>query len=292
MVKIIVGNITSKIVGHMPAEVQEGLQKNLAYKVANARHMPKVKNGQWDGIIRLYWKHKGQSFYTGLMAIVREVLNAHNVSYVFVDQRIMPEQNMLDLKFIPPTKYQEREYQQFTLDRGMKFTRGIFGVATGGGKTMIVTEAVSRIKTFPFMFFVLTKDLMNQAHDVLSTSLNAPIGMIGDGKCDIQKITVCTIQTAIMALNSANSKFKIDDYVFDDEDKWDEKGIASAEKSDKIRKLIRLTKGLYFDETHHAAAKTCKEVLSSAVNAYWRFGGSATPYREAGDGIKIGRASC
>ena len=287
MVKIVVGNITSNIVGHLPPEVQVALQDRLSYKVANARHMPKVKSGQWDGVIRLYWKHKGQSFYTGLMALVREILQIHKIPYTFMDQRVVPDQNMPELQFIPPSKYQERDYQQFTLDRTMQFTRGIIGVATGGGKTMMVTEAISRIKTYPFIFFVLTKDLMEQAHDVLSTSLNTPIGMIGDGKCDMQKISVCTIQTAIMALNSQNSKFKIDDFVFDDEDKWDEKGIASAEKAEKIRKLIRLTKGVYFDETHHAAAKTCKEVLTSAVNAYWRFGGSATPYRESGDGIMI-----
>ena len=287
MIKIVIGNITSKIVGHLPVEVQKDLKKMLSYKVANARHMPKVKDGQWDGIIRLYWKHNGQSFYTGLMAYVREIFKAHNVPYTLVDHRVIPDQNMPELKFVPPSKYEERDYQQFTLDRTMKFTRGIIGVATGGGKTMMVAEAISRIKTYPFIFFVLTKDLMYQAHEVLSESLNVPIGMIGDGKADIQKISVATIQTAIMAINEQNSKFKIDDYIFDDEDHWDEKGIANAEKAEKIRKLIRLTRGIYFDETHHAAAKTCKEVLTSAVNSYWRFGGSATPYRESGDGIMI-----
>jgi len=268
MVKIVIGNITSKIIGHLPSEVHESLSERLSYKVANSRHMPKVKSGQWDGVIRLYWKHKGQSFYTGLMALVREVLQLHKIAYEFVDQREVPAQNMPELKFTPNPKYQERDYQQFTIDRMMKFTRGVESVATGGGKTLITTEVISRIKTYPFLFFVLTKDLMQQAYDVLSTSLNTPIGMIGDGKCDIQKITVCTIQTAIMAINAQNSKFKIDDYIFDDEDKWDEKGIASAEKADKIRKLIRLARGLYFDETHHAAANTCKAVLTYATNAY------------------------
>ena len=41
------------------------------------------------------------------------------------------------------------------------------------------------------------------------------------------------------------------------------------------------------DECHHAGALTVKEVVSSATNAYWRFGGSATPYRESGDGIML-----
>jgi len=286
MVKIVIGNITSKVVGFLPDEVQLDLANRLSYKVANARHMPKVKNGLWDGKIRLYWKHKGQSFHTGLMALVREVLTKHNVQYTYSDLRPSPTQNMPDLMFIPPDDYEERNYQQFTLDRATKFTRGILSVATGGGKTLMVTEAISRIKTYPFMFFVLTKDLMEQAHEVLSKSLNTPIGRIGDGKADIQKISVCTIQTAILALNERR-KFKIDDYVFDDEDKWDEKGIENAEKAEKIRRLIRLSRGVYMDECHHVCARTVLEVLTAATNAYWRFGGSATPYRESGDGIMI-----
>jgi len=286
MVKIVIGNINSKIVGFLPDAVQSDLASRLSYKVANARHMPKVKSGLWDGIIRLYWKHKGQSFYTGLMALVREVLIKHKIEYTCADLRPVPPQNMPDLKFLPPKNYEERDYQQFTIDRTLKFTRGVLGIATGGGKTMAVTEIISRIKTYPFIFFVLTKDLMEQAYDVLSGSLNTPIGRIGDGKVDIQRISVCTIQTAIMAINESK-KLKIEDYIFDDEDRWDEKGIESEEKADKIRRLIRLAKGVYADENHHVACRTCKEVLTYATNAYWRLGGSATPYRESGDGIMI-----
>ena len=91
-----------------------------------------------------------------------------------------------------------------------------------GGKTMTVTRMIGEIKSYPFMFYVLTKDLMIQAHSVLSSCLNEKIGMIGDGKCDIAKINVCTIQTAVRALHP-DDKLKISDYQFDEEDVWDEK---------------------------------------------------------------------
>jgi len=45
--------------------------------------------------------------------------------------------------------------------------------------------------------------------------------------------------------------------------------------------------GVLVHNCHHTAAKTCKEILEASKNAYWRFGGSATPYREAGDEIMI-----
>jgi len=286
-VKIVVGNINSKIVGLMSEEVQIHLDHILRYKVQNAKYMPSVKAKKWDGIIRLYNRYNGQSFYTGLLSLVRETLKINKVEFEIIDRRVCPEPNYLDLSFTAPPGYDERDYQQFTINRSLKFTRGILSVCTGGGKTMIVTETIGRIKTYPFMFYVLTKDLMEQAHGVLSLCLKQPIGMIGDGIADIKKINVCTIQTAVLALNEGNSKFSIDDYVFDDEDSWDEKGIENKEKADRIRKLIQTAQGVYFDEVHHAAAKTCKEVLEASINAYWRFGGSATPNRESGDDIMI-----
>jgi len=88
-------------------------------------------------------------------------------------------------------------------------------------------------------------------------------------------------------LNSEKGNFKISDYQFDDEDAWDEAAIDNVEKNRKIKKLIRLARGVYFDECHHAAAKTVTDVLTASEAAYWRFGGSATPYRESGDDIMI-----
>ena len=46
--------------------------------------------------------------------------------------------------------------------------------------------------------------------------------------------------------------------------------------------MIRETRGVYYDEVHHAACESAKEVMLAAKNAYWRFGGSATPWREDG----------
>ena len=248
MVKIIVGNVYSKIVGFLPEDIQKELDKTLSYKLQGARFIPSVKSKQWDGVVRLYYRFKGQSFYTGLLAMVRELFKKHNIPFELVNDRPKPDINYPELDFVPSKDFENRDYQDFTIDRALKFTRGVLSVCTGGGKTLIVTRLISKIKTYPFIFYVLTKDLMEQAHGVMTKCLNQSIGKIGDGEVDIKKISVCTIQTAILALNMGNSKFKISDYSFDDEDSWDEKGIENAEKAAKIRKLIQMAKGVYVDE--------------------------------------------
>lgn len=286
MVKIVLNNLTSKIIGFIPDEVHTQLDKALSYRVKHARFSPQFKAKQWDGIIRLYKRNQGQSFYSGLLSFVGPILEENNIPYQKVDERVKPTQNLPQLVFSPPPNYEERDYQQFTIQRALQRSRGILKVATGGGKTMIVSEMIAGVKTAPFMFYVLTEDLLRQAHDVLSSTLNEPIGVIGGGKFDIKNINVCTIQTAIRAIH-VGEKIKVSDYQFDEDDLWSDDEILSIEKLQQLRNLIFSLKGIYFDETHHAAAKTCKEVLSSSPNAYWRFGGSATPFREDGAEILI-----
>jgi len=247
MVKIIIGNVYSKIVGHLPDIVNIELDRVMSYYLADAHYIPSVKKKKWDGCVHLY-KRYGQSFYTGLLSLAKTTLMNYDVEFEKIDRRERPVQNFPELEFTSPENFEDRPYQQFTIDRSLKFTRGVLDVSTGGGKTMIVTRLINEIKTYPFIFYVLTKDLMEQAYDNLSSCLNCKIGKVGDGQVDVQKITVCTVQTAIRALHQNDSRFKISDYVFDDEDKWDEKAIKNINKVDKVRKLIRFAKGVFVDE--------------------------------------------
>ncbi len=285
MVKILIGNLTSRIIGYLPEEVHADIDQKLSYELAGSKHIKSVKEGRWDGIFHLYKKNYGQSFDTGLTSMVADILKEHNIQFHKSDDRDRPEINLPHLTFSPTPYYEERDYQQFTINRAFDKTRGILKIGTGGGKTTVVSELIGRIKTAPFMFYVLTKDLMEQAYDVLSSTLNEPIGCIGGGQFDVKKINVCTIQTAVRAVNLNNKSFKISDYQFDEEDIWDKGQIESEENMEYLKRLLRATKGVYFDETHHASARTCQDVLKASPNAYWKYGGSATPYRE--DGAEI-----
>lgn len=287
MIKVYIDNVYSRIVGTLPQVVVDDLYNTLSYELQNKYFIPKVRDGHWDGVIRLFDKNKGQRFYTGLLGFVRDIFDKHGVEYIRVDNRNKPEQNLPELKFTPNEEYEEREYQQVSIKRGLSFTRGVFEIATGGGKTTLVAELISRIKTGPAIFFVPTKDLMDQAHSVLSSNLNTEIGMIGDGKCDIKDINVMIYASAIFSIKDKGT-FKISDYVFDDEDTgWKNEDLDSQDKRYRIRELISSAQFVFFDECHHAASKTVLDILSYAKSAYWRYGGSATPYREANDEILI-----
>ena len=58
-VKIIVGNVYSKLVGILPEEVNQDLDNVLSYKIKDARFIPSVKAKKWDGVVRLYQKFRG-----------------------------------------------------------------------------------------------------------------------------------------------------------------------------------------------------------------------------------------
>ena len=298
MLHIVVGNIRSRIEGDINDAVSFNLTNRLTYRLKDAYYVAGAVNQRrhellrdlgpevvasaqiWDGSISLFWPENKQ-FYTGMMSEVLALLNEYHIPYEIDDRRAIPPQNLPDLKFDPPDFIEKREYQDWTVKQCLAATRGILHAATGSGKTLMVTQLIGEIKTAPFLFLVLSVDLMDQAVDTLSQCLRVPIGRVGGGYCDIQDITVMTIQTAVRSLNRNNPRFDITNFQFDEEDPWEE-DEAIKKGGAAIEALIRSAKGIYFDEAHHVSSETCKEVLFAAKDAYWRFGGSATPYREDG----------
>jgi superfamily II DNA or RNA helicase len=299
MFRVIVDNLYSRLEGDVDATVLYHIGKRLTYRLKDAYYVAGAVNRRrfeaygtkpgeagspdaWDGTVSLFWPETKQ-FYTGMMSEVLAVLDEAKLSYDIVDFRIAPEKNLPHLKFSPPSFIEPREYQDWSVKRCLAATRGILQAATGAGKTLMVTQLIGEIQTAPFLFLVLSIDLMDQAVDTLTQCLNVPIGRVGCGYCDIQGINVMTIQTAVRALNRNNPKFDITNFAFDEEDAWDDGGEDVVSKNGAaIEALVRSAKGIYVDECHHVASTTCKEVLFAAKNAYWRFGGSATPYREDG----------
>ena len=296
---IIINNVYSKIIGdRFPNTVIDQLNNQLSYSLQNAYFIVKSMNAkmglnyhpkkEWDGKVKLFWNgDKGCTFYTGMASEVIKILKINNIAYGIEDNRIKPPQNCPQLALKPLKDAEDRPYQDWTVDICYKASRGIIEAATGAGKTWIVTNLISKIKTTPFLFIVLSTDLLDQAQEVLSDYLNVPIGKIGDGVVDIQGINVITVQTAIRAIHLNDKKFKIKEYKYDEEDNWDDDTIKKTNKGLEIQNLIKECKGIYFDECHHSSAKTTKEVLRFAKQAYWKYGGSATPYREDGQEMMI-----
>ena len=294
MIRIVVNNVKSRLCDDNgildDPNIRFYLRQDLSYYLKNSYWMgessatdkQKAAGHFNDGRVDLYWPAQGHTFYTGMMSNILTLLKARKIPYVIEDRRPIVPANLQDLAMVETGK-EPRSYQHFTVDKCVQATRGIIHAATGAGKTYIVAMLINQLKTSPFLFIVPSKDLLYQAQAVLAANLNEPIGIIGDGQVDIQKINVIMIQTAIRAINWMDKNFDPARWKYDEEDKWDDNTIdKNADKIKDIMAIITRAKGLYFDEVHHAAAKTCREVLKAAKNAYWRFGGSATPFREDG----------
>ena len=283
---ITVGNLYSSI------RFSEPLSEPLKYAFENTlsywhKQSWFVKNDHWDGRIKLFWSDRGNLFYTGVLSMVREILDQTNITYEYEFIRKRPEANMPHLALRDVESIEDREYQTVTIEMLYEATRGILQAATGSGKTFMIASLISQIKTGPFIFYVMSQDLLEQAHEELSKFLNVPIGKVGAGEVDIQDVNVVMVQTAIKAINRDNPKFNVNLYKYDEEDKWMDLSEKEVSKADEIEKLIRDAKGLFLDECHHASCKLCQTVLEASKFAYWRYGGSATPKREDGQDLMI-----
>jgi len=289
MVTINVANHYSKIKGKLPDTVKGILYDKLSFTLDGYFFSEKYQGGHWDGKSRLF-NRKTQSFLTGLLSYVREVLDKHHIQYNLFDLRTKPQPNM-NLSLIDTAGHGKGgdlwEHQALCVERALQRKRGVFEVSTGGGKTIIVAGIIAALQVRPFVFFVLSKDLMYQAQDQLEMTIldnnygrKVEVGVIGDGKCKIRDINIVMVQSAVQALG--------EEYVpMDDEDTQAVNASEVTDHKEEIVDLLQRCKGWYFDECQHLSAPTAQLMAKSTPNAYYRYGGSATPYRDDGADILI-----
>lgn len=105
--------------------------------------MPAVRNGNWDGKIRLFNSSTGVIRY-GLIPQVCQFLDKLKYSYDIIDKESFAANNLSDVEaqeFIKslelPSKYQIRDYQLSSFVRGARDRRMISVVATSGGKSLM-----------------------------------------------------------------------------------------------------------------------------------------------------------
>jgi len=174
------------------------------------------------------------------------------------------------------------EYYGFELSGDRLFMLGDFTVTHNTG---VACGIISKLGVKPFIFYVTSIDLLLQAKEELQRFVHKngkpiDVGMIGGGHYEVHDINVITVQTAIRALGL---KYKKGDE--------DDKSIKDSKKVkdhyDDIKKLVMSAKGMIADEVQHWAAETCQVLSDYSINAYYKYGFSATPWRDMGDDILI-----
>jgi superfamily II DNA or RNA helicase len=193
--------------------------------------------------------YKNNTFPTGHLNIVKDLLNNLKVDYELIDRRkktkpnlIMPLRNKL---FAP------RYYQDDMVKLGLKHGRGVFESAVGTGKTLIMMHLINQIKVTS-LIVVPSSGLKHQIYNELVTYFGPKHVEIIDGKKvraskSLKSLRIVTIQT-----------------------------IAALQKSNDLNHLVHDVDALYIDEIHHAGAKSYTDMLSEIDHIYWRFGFTGT----------------
>ena len=295
-VTVRLGNVWMHICGPVPEGVKKQIQLKMSYVVPGFRFMPYYKQQQafaassgtdpkWDGTKTVARRIQGGmlSAPTGLYSYLKEVLTENNIPFSVDDQRApattSPGWSTEGLIL--------RDYQIDIEQTLLRVQRGVMKACTGSGKTMLLASAMVKAAAFPAIFYVPSCDILEQAYDVFSNHVRyngqpTPIGRIGGGYCDIRPITIATIQSCQLAIEGKYSKF-------DDEDHDEKESLSESQKKD-IRDFVTQAQFAYFDEVQHASCDTVQSVLNNSVNARFRVGGSASPWRD--DGLDILIEAC
>ncbi len=312
-IEIAIYNDISYILTQLPYSVKDQLSNELAFQPTNIEWSPKYKEGikeidqktgkedfrKWDGYLRLFRKRE-RSFPTGCLSRIRKVLEENGYNIKFIEKRIIPSNNykrnwkFAKTRFIDKREMILRYYQEDAIKMCMSAKRGVISHPTGTGKTVTIAALLCQINIAPVVVFVPTIDLLyqtkeefeNMIDDGTGTSLG--IGIIGDGKVDIQDITICIIDSAISAYGL---KYNSNNFKIEEENRKkvlkDKNYTAIAENKEEIQYLIENAKVVIADECHRAAAPKWETILNKMKSAVYRFGFSATVFRDDGCELKI-----
>lgn len=306
--KIKIANSQGKIFGELPPFAVETLYERLAFIREGDEWSPRVAEGKWDGVRRLYRKWDAV-FPAGLLGMVRSALDDSHVEYEVEDIRSRPLANRQWRADLP---FELRYYQRETVDICKRIGRGVCSLPTASGKTVTFSVLIGELGVSPTVVYVPSILLLTQTADAIREFVRSPdgkpvdVGIVGDGVCEIRDITVMTVQTAITAYNMeydpdkgtvrkltkaeiarVNSEpYKPKRRNTEDPDRTEDLGFVKTNKSE-IRSLIQSARVVICDEAHRAASFIWQEVLKKSKAAYYRFAFSATPWREDNTGMLI-----
>lgn len=233
-----------------------------SYKVAGAQYSPAFRKGWWDGRERLM-THSAKYGYRvpiGLLEDVQGALAATKTKHKVIDNRAIHGKRR---KLRWNTKVVARPYQREAVNAlFMRELTGAFGFGSGAlvmpirsGKTKTAAMVI-RALGLRVLFVVPSQMLLHQTVASLQECFpDEPIGIVGDGECDIQFITVATMQTL---------------------DRWRKK------KKHKVwLELSTKTDVMVIDEAHHVRGDGDWHKVVHAIDARFRIALSATVYLDS-----------
>lgn len=131
----------------------------------------------------------------------------------------------------------------------------------------------------PTIIYVIGLDLLQQFYDLFSQIFDEKIGWIGNGICDIQKITIASVWSLGAALELKNN-------ILIDDDNVEEEVSPSRRDKAKILNYLSEAKIHIIDECHACTCETLQSI-HKYINPERIYGLSGTPYRDDGSDLLI-----
>ena len=266
-------------------EILGALDTELSFKLLGAEFSQAYKGytndlGEfvtWDG--KRHLLSPSGKFPVGLLPRVMDFYAAKNMRPMIIDERPPIERSTpLDItNNLRAIGKEARPYQEHAANAAVATDRGIIRLATGGGKTLIAALITAKLGK-PTIVYVIGKDLLYQTQDVFSKIFHEPIGIVGDGKCEIRSINVATVWSVGQALGLKNN-------ITLDDDGEPEKKI-DPDKFRKIKEMLLNSAVHIMDECHLAACDTV-QVIARNIKAEYVYGMSASPWRDDGADMLI-----
>ena len=176
------------------AALHEAVAKALT--IANPKYNDAKRYNRWVGKrlkpeLYFFREEKGQLFFPRGFANETVRLSRHLTGMTpRIDdrRRLLPE---IDLAFCGSL----RPYQQQAVRAVLAHSFGVLEAGTGSGKT-VMALAVLAHRRQPTLILVHSKELMAQWRDRIRQFLGIEAGQAGDGKLDLQPVTVAIVNTA------------------------------------------------------------------------------------------------
>jgi superfamily II DNA or RNA helicase len=244
----------------------------LSYKLIGVEWTQAYQNG-WNGIT--YLMNKKGFFASGLVSKVKEFLINNQYPFEEKDLRapitLYPEIDLnvklQSLKMVP------RNYQEEIIQACLNNRKGIVRSCVGSGKTLTTALLTAKLNK-PTILYIIGLDLLKQFHDLFSSLFDEPIGYIGNGVCDVQRINIASIWSIGRALKIDKKNIISDDELANDEQ-------FNESQSDKIIKMLKETKLHIFDESHVVTTNTI-DVIYKVIDPEHIYGFSGTPFKDDG----------
>lgn len=274
MLTIQIDNSESRVVEPLDKALFDKISKAMSYRVEGAEFSELCKSGKWDGYRHLFRK-RAQTFSSGLLYVLRGVLEENSIPFTLQDMRQCPNSR-------PPLTLHNISlypFQQKAVEEAIQKQRGVIRMPTGSGKTLVIAGILATLG-LPAVVYIHRKDIFYQLHRRFEEWLHRKIGLIGDGHEDIREINIAMVQTVTRVFGHPPDK-----------NKYSSRDNTRIAKPERLRSLVRSSPVYILDESQHQTAATILRISNHSTNAYYRLLFSATPFRETNDDLVIEAAS-